>query len=749
MNAFTSLVGVSIQTSLKPTTTKLSPRKFADRRAFASYSSWRSEIIHPNDQHIVVEDREELLEDEHITDLENSSEPAPSVPWYLQVDAPESAFKPLSERQRLPELPLNPPPLLQPMLEYVSIDLGLEDLSIFDLRNIDPPPALGTNLLMVLGTARSEKHLHVSADRFCRWLRTTHRLSPYPDGLLGRGELKLKMRRKNRRARLLSSVGSSESNTADDGLRTGWVCVNVGTIEDGGRTEELVAEPEGFVGFGEQISGAKVVIQMLTAEKREELDLEELWGGMLVRQQKRDARRLKGEDEGISNQDSEKSDNFLLTHKDRKDEQDYLGSEVGRASSFPKVLKSDPLSRPSIRPANPSSPNSLHNRGFHSHLRSFATDNNSRENTEYEGLDPLSIESRTQVSQEIASSCPLNPSSSAYLPPREEQTRPSNDAAGLVSLQALLIHLESRPYEDAVSMLGSGTEDHGSTRFLESFYQTFPIFPNVSDWMCRLSLTFYALKLAHPDYHKSDLMRLFNEMQASVIDIPSRIFVTVFKMLLTRRGEVSFSKESRGLSIASVEYALKVLEDMDLRGYDITTEEICTELMVATLFKNRNRKPHTKPHIQYRFNSDAVQRLQKALRRHTDGPGIIFVNVESHIRVLNAYADSGEWGGFWKHWNGIARSMQRRPKDLYLLMFRRVAEAGHQAHTMKALREWVPRMKREEPIVELDTDLAEVIMDCVQVAEPDTANEAGEGRNESGEWVKLWRICELSSTLRR
>lgn len=231
------------------------------------------------------------------SDQGTPTETASPVPWYLQVKTPQHVPSPLSDRQRLPDLPSDPPPLLQPILEHISIELGLDDLSLLDLRHLDPPPALGANLLMIISTARSEKHLHVSADRFCRWLRTEHKLTPYADGLLGRGELKLKMRRKARRARIMSRVGSLDQGAADDGLRTGWVCVNVGTIEDGNTAIDSKPMIEGYVGFGSQSNGTKVVAQMLTEEKREELDLERLWSQALARQEKRKKRILKGSEE--------------------------------------------------------------------------------------------------------------------------------------------------------------------------------------------------------------------------------------------------------------------------------------------------------------------------------------------------------------------------------------------------------------------------------------------------------------------
>jgi len=199
-----------------------------------------------------------------------------SLPWYLQVDNTTKPPDFLLERQRLPEIPENAPQLLQPLLQQLSVDLGLDYLTILDLRKLDPPAALGANLLMIIGTARSEKHLHTSADRFCRWLRSTYKLRPDADGLLGRDERKLKLKRKAKRAKLL---GSGMKDDGDDGIRTGWICVDVGIVERAAEDEKR----HDFVGFGQRSNGVKLVVQMLTEEKREEIDLESLWNGILRR----------------------------------------------------------------------------------------------------------------------------------------------------------------------------------------------------------------------------------------------------------------------------------------------------------------------------------------------------------------------------------------------------------------------------------------------------------------------------------
>jgi hypothetical protein len=238
----------------------------------------------------------------------------PNLPWYLQVQPAKhssalDADHPLAARQKLPDLPPDPPSILSQLLQHLSVDIGLDSLSILDLRAISPPPALGANLLMVLGTARSEKHLHVSADRFCRFLRSEYKMRPFADGLLGRNEFKLKMRRKNRRAKLLANAGVVSAEDVDDGIRTGWVCVHVGLVEpaEGVREKDEVksASRTGFVGFGSEESRVTIVVQMLTEEKRKEVDLEGLWTELLernLRKQKyrdEDAAAVKAEAEAV------------------------------------------------------------------------------------------------------------------------------------------------------------------------------------------------------------------------------------------------------------------------------------------------------------------------------------------------------------------------------------------------------------------------------------------------------------------
>ncbi|KAK3678142.1 ATPase synthesis protein 25 mitochondrial [Recurvomyces mirabilis] len=243
-----------------------------------------------------VENGTEIARD----DVTEEQKEGSSIPWYLQQSQqptePPTFENPMAARQQIPDLPDHAPSILEPLLNNISIEQGMDDLNLLDLRTIDPPPALGSNLIMIVGTARSDKHLHVSADRLCRWIRTKYKdLTPYADGLLGRNELKLKLKRRAKRTRLINAVGASHtsagSGSAEDsdmdveeGIRTGWVCVNIGRVEGGELPEQKARREErekGLVGFGEGESGCAIVVQLMTEEKREEVGLERLWGGIL------------------------------------------------------------------------------------------------------------------------------------------------------------------------------------------------------------------------------------------------------------------------------------------------------------------------------------------------------------------------------------------------------------------------------------------------------------------------------------
>ncbi|KAF2871437.1 hypothetical protein BDV95DRAFT_572037 [Massariosphaeria phaeospora] len=271
--------------------------------------------------------------------------PTTPIPWYLQNRPTPTPQQPAL----IPALPHHPPPLLEPLLEYLSVTAGLDDLTLLDLRHLDPPPALGPKLIMLIGTARSEKHLHVAADRFCRYLRRTYSLRPNPDGLLGRNELKIKLRRKAKRMKMLANVGGAEQEgNMDDGIRTGWICCTVGKLEAHPEDTEMPGDNvEEFVGFRDIKPGVNVVVQMFTEEKRDEIDLETLWGGVL-RTHDRQGKKAEEELKQLYEEDVVENDHVEIIETKETEEEAERQTE-SEARPIPEPVVSDsptPKSRP-------------------------------------------------------------------------------------------------------------------------------------------------------------------------------------------------------------------------------------------------------------------------------------------------------------------------------------------------------------------------------------------------------------------
>ena len=690
INVVLSTAGVPVRPVARPRPARMFSQSPSTRSFSCPTPAALDKILDTSLEPPMNRDESAPVEEEKIEDLHGGYQEAPSTPWYLQVGGPQRDMSPLLKRQQLPKLPLDPPPLLQPMLEHISTDLGLDDLTLFDLRDIDPPPALGANLIMVLGTARSEKHLHVSADRFCRWLKRTHKLSPYADGLLGRGELKLKLRRKARRARILSNVGSSERGNTDDGIRTGWICVNVGTVPEN-KDVTVHKDLHDYVGFGEEVDGAKIVIQMLTQEKREELDLEDLWGKMVRRQERREAR-------------------ISPTIEAEKPAQ-----EVGQQLHPEKRAMSDSYRHFGSTPRT-SLASSSQVRSYHLNTAAIETiEDEPRENDiEIDGFDILPHDDRHNTSvllpDDIEAEQEPLPEHQIANDFRENES-PLSDNERHEALQDQIDRLKAMSRAEALEML-----NRKDSPFWLSFDGICTLFPTVKDSEFRLNVLCYAQEIGAVS-GKHTITRVLHELEDTFIDIPETVYITTVKAMLRPP-----------ISPSDLLEAATIMERMSVRGHSVAIHEIRTQIQYAILqVSNASDKLKLRP--------DAFQRFKRLMNNHLDQPA-----VEAEIRVMHACADTGNWDAFWDVWRGFARAMRPRPRELYITMFHCTAHRNHQAEAMRCLRECVPEMAYEEPPVDMDAETANAIKACLFVAEPDIGKIAAHS-DAFGEWTSLWRRC--------
>ncbi|EER42076.1 conserved hypothetical protein [Histoplasma capsulatum H143] len=613
------------------------------------------------------------------------------IPWYLKEEQVEETIPhPLRKQQPLPPLPENPPPILENLLEHISVDIGLDNLSLLDLRRLDPPPALGANLIMIFGTARGVKHLNVSADRLCRWLRTTYKLRPDADGLLGRNELKIKLRRKARRAKLAKSAKSTLTQP-DDGITTGWICVDVGTVEGGQfRKPEEELRKVGFVGFGTVVEGTRIVVQMMTEEKRQEIDLEGLW------RQKLERNSL--ENEGLPQP------------------QAAAPQEAG-----------DIHEQLTVPPTNIS------------HQISHAT----QISANYEQRRGISTGSRRY--QDATS----DTWGTSQISPNSETTHLEPSAPS--SLTSLSHHFKNIPPHEAIYDLGQGTHDRCSTAFLQQFYQEVARAPSELASSRRIELMCIAIELHHPGYRKPDLFQAIQEHVLSNYALTRAQFLQILDAFLSFKPDLTSNPPRLLLPNADMELALQIIDHAGLRGLNLLDSTILVKLFVGVSFraqvypvkeKDLPNSPVIGNRIPVPLNTcDAVKRVQSRLTRVKTAAKITFTT-EQYMRILRVLFDQGSYSEFWNTWEDMALAGIARDKALYVFLFQLHAESdGWQCFTTQLLN-CIPMMERENPPVHLDGELAEVTQKCITIAYPEIIDRVE--RNEQNPLVRMWHRCRVA-----
>ncbi|ODH48041.1 ATPase synthesis protein 25, mitochondrial [Paracoccidioides brasiliensis] len=613
------------------------------------------------------------------------------VPWYLQEEVQEMALHPMRQQQELPPLPENPPPILKILLEYISVDIGLDNLNLLDLRTLDPPPALGANLIMIFGTARSVKHLNVSADKFCRWLRTTYKLRPDADGLLGRNELKIKLRRKARRARLVKRAGSTLKQP-DDGITTGWICVDVGIVEGGQLSKPEGVQKAGFVGFGTVIQGTRIVVQMMTEEKREEIDLESLWRQTLEKNSM--------DNPGLPKPQAEEPPQVVgFTHE---------SSTVTAADFSHRVSQTPPI------------------RANYEQLRSIST-------------------SLHRLRDKRGSATDFVPTDTTVA------TKSAKSTSSQESLPSLFNYLSNLEPDKAIDELGQGMDDRTSTSFLQRFYEelarTAPQIASVQ----KLELMCTAILLQHSGYRKEDLFQAFKEHIVSNYPLPRALVLRLLDALLAFKPDPNSNPPRLRLPGADMELALRLIENAALRGTNILHADFLIRVFLAVSYRTRVYavKPENLHSAAITGNRipvsidefESVQRIQTRLASIIRAAKVALGEKE-YLDILRVHSDQGEYAKFWNAWGEVALAGIHRGKSFYLFLFNLHAELGDWQQSRTTLLNCIPMMWREDPPVFFDAELAEVVSKCIALAYPDIDDTVQ--HNLPALIVKTWHHCRTA-----
>ncbi|KAI5785556.1 hypothetical protein DFH27DRAFT_487401 [Peziza echinospora] len=598
-----------------------------------------------------------------------AEETTEEIPWYLQETYVETKSDLIPERAPLPPLPVDSPDILEPILKQLDVELGLANLRILDLRSLDPAPALGPDIIMVFATARSDKHLHSSGDKICRWLRSMHKIHPFADGIIGRNEMKVINRRRRRRGK----VAASQVGEENEQMQTEWVCVNVGV---GG-----------------------IILQLFTAARREELQLEALW-----------ERKI-----DTSNKRMEKAANAVAQGK-KLTMEDLYGNED---EEFDELDGFERRREPEVEPPKTLNPN---------RLPSTYSD--------FVHLLPQSLQDDigkglyTHISRSFAS----------YFP---GQQAPPKNVEQAILLFAHVQHLQTLDPTTASAAIGDSAFDTTTTPYLRSFFGEMPTIPQHLHYHAWLALLIQGNILAHGKYPTSSFLSLATQMKASGIDVPYTFYINSLQAISTSPEFEQHNTPSDTTFLRTREVSrkmksmMKILEDMSRNsGYDITTPEIYTILakglvhndvpIYHTLALNICNVPQAAEALTSLLSPAGIKdkRPQHKLDRRfflleelVDERLGVTPTLPTHFQTqMVALAMAGYWVAFWNRWNDMMYLGFARRAEAYKLALGLLALAGDQNEATIGLRKLREDMRKEVPKVPWSQPLARGLLAVMKVA---------------------------------
>jgi len=646
---------------------RTSPVRFQEREGIEGYNATESDEPTIIDSVRVSVETPRAAQPTTPVPPETSSSKEESVPWYLRAKTPISKFHPLAERQVLPPLPEDPPPALQAVLTQLSVGEGIDYLKVLDLRALDPPPALGEDIVMIIGTARSGRQLHMCSDRMCRWLRKEFGMRPFADGLVGRGELKLQERRARRRGKL---------TTAQSGIEeaAGWVCITAG--------------------------GQGLVIQLFTRDKREEFDLESLWGNELERDsKKREAEQRVAE-----------------------------GKEQGTFGAFGRGLSTRfPV------------PGSVQARAFHSSSQqpSQAVTEPPAESLVRFAKDRINVDTHVRKGHYWR----LVPRvSEAFDPDADHKT-----AAYL--MEAHINHLRNKfrgnNYSGKITkgceLLGQGVQDRTSTQFLESYFRYFPKHPAPVHLRLHLRFLIETNRIKPKMYPLSEATSFLKTHPAP---IPAELYYMCMRAIADSPEHRSYelpASEAATLRLSLIQDLAEHFDPTSTLSQHIPEFQFCkfralahnavTAVLIAAKTVCSTKRVEAGKEADGAFKGFNIRvgtypldpRLIEVERESIEQKGHSYAIREYIEQAMAAYVGADHWTALWNRWKNLEYMSVGRDQEFYELLIGLVVLGAKQKEGVYAARHIWNDMERETPPVLMTAGIAKGLLAVIQLAERDSS----------------------------
>jgi len=504
-------------------------------------------------------------------------------------------------------------------------------------------------------------------------------------------------------------MGSAGDDHGDDGVRTGWVCVDVGSVEGAEIMTDATTAPQGFIGFGRRTDGVRIVVQMLTEEKREEIELEKLWGGILKR-------GGQPETEDFDEVSAGSSNHAAISESTRRLE--IMSSSIPAQSRG--IHTSAHLHSAKVEESSATEPPLP------------TTFSNSMENAMHPNLHKI---------QELVAILSSGKSDMIGITFSQHNTQIAADGLRPLILQQLRKYLESMPTDLSLQALGEGSHDHSSTTFLACFYQSLSPFSSLNEVDARIWLHCYARELGHPGYTFEDQTKLFNELQLSGLEISLEQYQRLLRSAFLLQTKDGTKNNSAPLDV--VEGVREMLQTMYDQGHDTLTEDILVDIQEGSapvVAQYVQPESFEAPSDVFELPSLRLSPLQFRIHALLTTVDLPCFKDENRLRLLNLYSRNHHWAAFWDIWRMAPLRSHPQSPDMYAFMFWKVAETRNQRACINVLRAFLPQLEKEEPSVEYEENLAEAVKTCLLIADPFVQQNASDPK-AIGEWILTWRRC--------
>lgn len=236
----------------------ITPRQFV----IAQYSTGQSDKLTPP------------IETDKLTSTNQTDTATPPIqtdtqndqPWYLKLGQDQRSILKTQQQQNTVKESIHFPKTLTPsntlttITNFMNDKLGLSNIIVFDMKNIDHSQINGKVAdIIILSTALSMKHCHNSYIELNQLLKTQYNILPTIEGKLNSNDLK-KLQRRFKRKNIKVTNNNNNNNTNTNGF---------------GMNASRTGNNEAWYMIDCKVE--RIIVNILTNQRRMELNLEELY----------------------------------------------------------------------------------------------------------------------------------------------------------------------------------------------------------------------------------------------------------------------------------------------------------------------------------------------------------------------------------------------------------------------------------------------------------------------------------------